>query len=190
MASLAAQALYLFVPLLVAAVLAGVVQRYELWTCLTRPIDGGAMVRGHRLFGDHKTWRGAVCAVVGCLIAVLAQKYVVGDRAGAIAVIPYSRVDAVGLGTTMGIGATIGELPNSFVKRQLGIAPGAHAHRALAAVFYIWDQVDLLFTTWPLLLLWVRPGWCLVSMSFVLVFAAHQLISAIGYLIGARGSAR
>ena len=55
MAFLAAQALYLFVPLRVAAVLAGVVQRYELWTCLRRPIDGGAMVRGHRLFGDHKT---------------------------------------------------------------------------------------------------------------------------------------
>lgn len=128
--------------------------------------------------------------MVGCLIAVLAQKYVVGGRAGALAVITFSHVDAVGLGTTIGIGATIGELPNSFVKRQLGIAPGARVRRALAAVFYIWNQVDLLFATWPLLLLGVRHGWHLVSISLVLVFTAHQLISAIGYLIGARGSAR
>jgi CDP-2,3-bis-(O-geranylgeranyl)-sn-glycerol synthase len=190
MVILAAEALYLLVPLLVSAVLAGVIHRYDLWTCLKRPLDGGMTVGGRRLFGDHKTWRGAACAVVSCFITVLVQKHIVGDMAGAIAVTSYNDVNAVGLGAAMGIGATIGELPNSFVKRKIGVAPGTNAHGVLAVIFYIRGQVDLLFTTWPLLLFWVRPGWYLVMVSFVLVPAVHQLVSAIGYLIGARASAR
>ena len=38
----------------------------------------------------------------------------------------------------------------------------------------------------PLLLLWIRPGWRLVLMSVVVAFVGHQLISLIGYMIGAR----
>lgn len=86
MLMLAAQALYLFLPLLVAAALSGVVLRYNLWACLKRPIDGGMTVRGRRLFSDNKTWRGVVCAVLGCLITVIVQRYVLDDRVGSIAV--------------------------------------------------------------------------------------------------------
>ena len=95
MVILAAQALYLFLPLLVAAALSGVV--LPGWSCATiygrvssGPLTGGATFRGRRLFGANKTWRGVVCAVAGCLATVAVQTYVVGDRAGSIAVLPYS----------------------------------------------------------------------------------------------------
>src|SRR4051812_18947072 len=61
------------------------------------------------------------------------------------------------------------------------------AAAALAGmVLYLWDQVDFLTTTWPLLLFWVRPGWDLVLASFVMAPAAHQLVTLTGFLIGAR----
>ena len=94
------------------------------------------------------------------------------------------------LGLALGGGATLGELPNSFVKRQLGIPPGASAWGWPALIFYVWDQVDLLIPTWPLLLFWVRPDWHLVLMSFALVLIVHQFVSVVGYLIGARRTVR
>lgn len=186
---LAAQALYLFSPLLAAAVLAGLIQRHDRLTWLKRPIDGGATFRGHRVFGDNKTWRGVACALVGCIAMVWVQKSLIGDRAGLLAVIDYQEVNPFVLGVALGLGAILGELPNSFVKRQLGIAPGHGGSGIQGPFFYLWDQVDFLTTTWPLLLFWIKPGWSLVLMSFVLTPAVHQLISLAGYLIGARRQA-
>ncbi len=183
---LSARVLYLFSPLLAAAALAGIVQHYDLWTALKRPIDGGATFRGRRLFGDNKTWRGVACALIGCIATVAVQRYLIGDLAGTLAVIDYGRANPLALGTAMGGGAILGELPNSFIKRRLGIAPGGGASGILRPVFYLWDQVDFLTTTWPILLFWVRPGWKLVLASFVLAPVVHQFVTLVGFLIGAR----
>lgn len=183
---IAAQTVYLFLPLLAAAALAGLVQRYDLWSQFKRPIDGGATLSGRRVFGDNKTWRGVACALVGCIPAVAVQKYVIAERAGDLAVIDYGLANPFTLGAALGFGAILGELPNSFVKRRLSIAPGGRAPGFLGPVFYLWDQVDVLTTSWPLLLFWVRPEWSLVVMSFVLAPAVHQFLSLAAYLIGAR----
>jgi CDP-2,3-bis-(O-geranylgeranyl)-sn-glycerol synthase len=182
--------MYLLLPLLPAVVLSGLVLRYDLLAWSRRPIDSGATFRGRRLFGDNKTWRGAVCMVAGCILTVALQKYVVKDRAGDWAVIDYGQANIFGLGMVLGGGAVLGELSNSFVKRQLGIAPGEAARGLLAPAFYLWDQVDSLFAIWPLLLFWVWPGGPLVLISFVVLVVAHQLISLLGYLLGMRQSIR
>jgi len=41
-----------------------------------------------------------------------------------------ARIHALAWGLLRGTGYIVGELPNSFAKRQLGIAPGASGHRA------------------------------------------------------------
>lgn len=182
--------LYLFAPLLVSAALSGVVMRLDWLRVLKRPIDGGAMWRGRRIFGDGKTWRGVVIAVVGSIAAVAIQKHVVGEHVGSIAVVDYARVNVIALGAAMGGGAMLGELPNSFVKRRLGIARGATATGPTSVFFYVWDQVDLLTTTWPLLLPWVRPSAILVVASLLVAMAMHPFIALVGYLVGARRTAR
>lgn len=185
-----AQALYLFAPLLVAAAIAAVVQRYGLLSRLARPIDGGASWRGRRVLGDGKTWRGALIAVAGSVAGVLAQRFLIGGSAGALAVIDYQRADPVALGAAMGVGAILGELPNSFVKRRVGIPRGGTTKGPLRVLFYVWDQIDPLIVTWPLLTAWVRPTPSLVVASFVLALTVHPLVSLIGYLVGARATAR
>jgi hypothetical protein len=57
-------------------------------------------------------------------------------------------------------------------------------------VFYVWDQVDLLFGAWLLVGFWVRPEAGLVAASFVLALLLHPLVSLIGWLVGARRTAR
>src|SRR5512140_1962301 len=120
----AAQAFYLFSPLLVSAALSGLVLRFDLARALKRPMDGGLSIGGTRLFGDNKTWRGLAVGVVGAIVGVAIQKHLVGARAGELAMLDYAEVNPVLLGAAMGGGAILGELPNSFVKRRFGVSPG------------------------------------------------------------------
>ena len=84
----------------------------------------------------------------------------------------------------------IGELPNSFVKRRLGIPRGQTARGWLAGLFYVWDQIDLLTGAWPLLRIWFAPSTALVAVSFGVALALHPIVALVGYAVGARASPR
>ena len=187
--SLILRVLYLFAPLIVASMLAGIVLRFDLLRSLRRPLDAGKTFHGRRLFGDHKTWRGVVVSVVGCVISTAVQKYVLGDHAGALALVDYRSVNVIVFGASMGGGAMLGELPNSFAKRQLGIDPGKAGSGLVGVIFYVWDQVDLL-SCWLFLFCWVRLTFPLIAVSLVMALALHPLVALIGFLVGARESAR
>lgn len=186
----AAEFLYLFAPLLFAAALSGLVMRFDWFPSLRRPLDAGCRWRGKRLFGDSKTWRGVVVAMVGCIAGTAIQKFLVGSQAQSIARIDYGQLDVLVFGSVMGASAMAGELPNSFVKRRLGIAPGKTTHGWLSVVFYVWDQIDLLMFSWAALSCWVRLDFTLVATSVAVTLLLHPLSSLIGYAVGARRSAR
>lgn len=184
------QALYLLSPLLAAAALSAVVQRFDLLPRLNKPLDAGRSFRGQPLFGKGKTWRGLVVAVTGCVLGVLAQKHLIGRAAASVWLIPYDRTNPLVLGAVMGGAAILGELPNSFTKRRCGIGAGETARGVRSVLFYVWDQIDLLTTVWPALLPWVRPRLGHVVASVGLVLALHPLLSLLGYLLGARKTPR
>lgn len=187
----AAQALYLFAPLLVSAAIAGAVIHFDMFAWLYRAIDGGCLIAGKRLFGDHKTWRGVVVVIAGSIATVAIQKMTdIGTRTH-LSVVDYRAVDPVLFGGAMGVGAALGELPNSFVKRRLSIPPGATTNASFQrAMFYVWDQVDLLTGAWPLIAPWVHPSVQLVGVSFAVTLILHPLVALAGYLLGVRPSAR
>ena len=187
---LSAEFLYLFAPLLLAAAISGLVMRLNWFAFARRPIDAGVTLRGERLFGDSKTWRGVMVAVVGCIVGVAIQKYLVGERAASIARVDYAQLDVLAFGTVMGLMAMLGELPNSFTKRRLRIAPGKTTQGWLSAVFYVWDQVDLLMFSLPTLSVWADIDVELVITALIVTLVLHPATSLIGYLIGARRSAR
>ena len=186
----AAQALYLFAPLLVSAALSGLVLRFDWLRALRCPIDHGKTFRGKRVFGDSKTWGGSIVAVLGSIATVGVQRALRMHVPSSLQVVDYGRLNPLWFGCAMGAGAMIGELPNSFVKRQVGILPGKTARGWQAVLFYLWDQIDLLIGAWPLLLFWLLPGLLLFAMSFVVTLAVHPLVALIGYAIGARTSPR
>lgn len=185
-----AEVLYLFAPLLLADALSGLVMRLDWFASLRKPLDAGCSWRGKRLFGNNKTWRGVIVAMLGCVAGAALQKYLVGERAQAFARVDYAHIDVLVFGSAMGAAAMAGELPNSFVKRRLGIKPGATTQGWLSIVFYVWDQVDLLTLCWPALSLWVSPDFTLIATSVMLALVVHPLSSLIGFAIGARRSAR
>src|SRR5438445_5057346 len=115
--------------LVAAFMLAGVCQTAWMALPVSRrfaiPLDGGRTFRGQRLFGANKTLRGFVIMVpaTGVSFALLAD---VAGRlpSGLAGPWPVPSADYALLGMWAGLGFMLGELPNSFVKRQLGVAPG------------------------------------------------------------------
>jgi CDP-archaeol synthase len=111
---------------------------------LAIPLDGGRSFRGRRLLGANKTLRGFVIMVpaAGISFAVFAGM-LGGLQRGQTGLWPGSSASYALLGMWAGCGFMLGELPNSFVKRQLGVAPGDAAKAVCARrLFLVLDRVD------------------------------------------------
>jgi hypothetical protein len=104
--------------------------------------------------------------------------------------LPDEVVDAgpVLVGLLIGLGTVLGELPNSFLKRRMGVAPGTQRRSAAGLALTVLDQGDFVFGIWVLLL----PVWVMsvpqAAFAFVVVAAAHLVINVVGYAIGARAA--
>lgn len=100
-----------------------------------RPLDGGRVLAdGRRWLGDSKTWRGV-------LLAPLAT---------GLAAVPL--LLPIGVGVVIGIGAMLGDLLSSFVKRRLGMASSSMAlgldqiPEALVPLLVVADRLELSWT--------------------------------------------
>jgi hypothetical protein len=140
--------LYLALFLVVAFVLAGLVHSAWLGSAASSrflmPIDGGRTFRGRRIFGDNKTVRGFMAMVPAAAgsFALLAAS-LGEDSIAQLGLWDLSVVQYAALGAWAGFGFMAGELPNSFLKRQAGVAPGDRPRRrAAAAAAFIGDRTD------------------------------------------------
>jgi hypothetical protein len=133
--------------LLAACSLAGVCQAMWLGSPAARrfsaPIDAGVSWRGRRLLGDHKTLRGFVVMVPATAVSFVTVALLLSREPGAHGLWPLTPLGYLALGAWAGLGFMAGELPNSFLKRRLDIAPGQPAGSGVArAIFFVIDRVD------------------------------------------------
>jgi hypothetical protein len=176
----------LLLPLLGGAAVHGVCMRFDWLAFLKQPIDGGRTSRGRRVFGHSKTWRGPVLVALGAALV-----WALVDRASCgSGLVDPAALPGPWFGALAGFVGELGELPNSFVKRQLGIAPGATARGPLAVLFYVADQVDVVLGYW-LVLVFVIPHPLLpIAVSLGVGVAIHPLLTLIGYGLRMRPTAR
>jgi CDP-2,3-bis-(O-geranylgeranyl)-sn-glycerol synthase len=162
------------------------VLRFDLLRSLKRPLDGGASLGGRRVFGDNKTVRGALVMTAGTTAAAAALSRSEWFRER----LPPELRDAppAAYGLLLGAAVVLGELPNSFAKRRLGIEPGRRRGSPLGAAIAVYDQAD--FVPWAALTL--RPLWRMsaaeVAEAFAVVAGVHLAINVVGYAVGARTS--
>jgi CDP-archaeol synthase len=115
--------------LLMAFVLAGAAQ--TAWFAapgshaFAVPLDGGLEWRGRRILGANKTVRGFIVMMP----AAAASFALLSSLPTPIArgLWPLTTAGYAALGAWAAFGFMAGELPNSFVKRQLDVPPGAAA---------------------------------------------------------------
>lgn len=147
-----------------------------------RPIDGGRTFRGARLLGDGKTWRG----LVGGVIAGIAVAFVLNAAEPTVAELSgfdlpsFSAVAMVSLP----LGALLGDIGASFLKRRLGAERGA----AVPGL----DQFDLVIGSLGLTAIfawgWLAATltWWMLVVILVLTPLLHAATNAIAYLIGVK----
>jgi CDP-2,3-bis-(O-geranylgeranyl)-sn-glycerol synthase len=170
---------WFFLPVLGAAALHGPVLRFDWLQPLKRPIDAGRTWRGRRLLGDNKTWRGALVMSTGPLLATVVLHRAEWYRRR----LPVE-ANPLLLGTILGVSTVAGELPNSFLKRRLGIAPGTQRNAALSVL----DQADFVLTAAVLLRPVYRMSARETAEIFAIVAAVHVPINVIGHVLGVRSS--
>ena len=145
-----------------------------------RPIDGGRTWGGRRVLGDGKTWRGtAVGTLVGAALALVLSA-VAADIGSAIGVdLPEFPPAAV---LTLPLGAMLGDIGASFLKRRTG--------RERGAAFPGVDQLDFVVVSLSLTALvafeWFTSVFTLPVIAVVVVLtpALHLLTNGIAYALG------
>ncbi|HMA04612.1 MAG TPA: CDP-2,3-bis-(O-geranylgeranyl)-sn-glycerol synthase [Methanomicrobiales archaeon] len=149
-----------------------------------RSIDGGAVWRdGRRLFGDGKTVRGFVLGVLAGVAAGGAGLWVQGLAGGAPAwsFLPSHTPLTV---CTFALGALLGDLAKSFVKRRLGKGQGDP--------WPVADQYDLVAGAFLLTAL-LAPAWLLATITLpvlvwilVLTPVLHRVTNMAGHRLGVK----
>ena len=175
-----------FLPVLGAWFVHVPILRFNLFPGLRRPIDAGRTWRGRRLFGDNKTWRGALAMGGGVLgLTLLLSR----SRSYWEALpVELQRRGPWIVGTLLGLGTVLAELPNSFAKRQCDIAPGQQRRSLLGAIISVYDQGDFVLGIWLTLLpLWVMSAQQ-AAVAFGVVAVVHLAVSWIAYRLGARAT--
>lgn len=180
--------------LLIAFVLAGVAQtmwfRHPVSRAFAIPIDGGRTIGGRRVFGDNKTWRGFVVMVPAAACAFWVLSLVTGAARGGTGLWPLTAVQYALLGAWAGAGFMAGELPNSFLKRRLGIAPGEPAGSMRSTLLhFLLDRIDSGIGMLGALALVVPVAWQTWAAVLLVGPAIHWSFSLLMFRLGVKARA-
>ena len=145
-----------------------------------RPIDGGQTMGGSRLLGDGKSWRGTFVGwLAGALLAVVLDQLepAATDALGfAVSEFPIGAIVALPLG------AMLGDIGASFLKRRTG--------RERGAPFPGVDQLDFVVGALVLGVL-AAPGWFTDTFTFpvlavvlVVTPVLHVTTNGLAYVLG------
>ncbi|MGC8586740.1 MAG: CDP-2,3-bis-(O-geranylgeranyl)-sn-glycerol synthase [Candidatus Micrarchaeia archaeon] len=128
-----------------------------------RPIDFNKKLFGKRIFGSHKTIRGLVAGIASGIIVAAAESVF----------LPYM----LEIGLLLAIGTHVGDLLNSFIKRQAGMKPGVGVPLLDQYMFFV---VAVLFA----LPMGHLPG--VIGMLFLIVLTGllHKLTNVGANRIG------
>lgn len=184
----AARAAWLVAPVLAAGLVHVVVLKTGALGRLAAPLDGGRTLAGRPLLGPSKTWRGLVLMPVVTAVAAGGAVAMARRLPPELSPFPGRRVKPWVLGAMLGLGYCAGELPNSFVKRRLGIPAGGSAGR-LAWLQYIVDQTDSVAGCLVGLRLVYRPRPVELVLAAALGAGAHIAVDRLMSSIGLRRAA-
>ena len=170
-------ALVFTLPLVFSGALHRAIVKANLLPALKRPIDAAR-------FGQNKTWRGLIVMPLLTIPgAVLTQWLITAVRPALTA--DFGGRDPVLLGAALGLAYVLAELPNSYMKRRLGIAPGKlpEHHRLW---FAIGDQSDSALGCMIVFALLVSPPWQVLLVLVLLGPAVHLGANLTLYSLGLR----
>ncbi len=181
---------------LVPTILAGIL--VMIWVKIpglkfaAKPIDHGKnFPDGRRILGDNKTWLGLMGYVLfNILFSVIWGAICAMGMLGNYNFFYQYHENTLWLnllvGLLLGLGYALFELPNSFLKRRLGITPGKTLTGFYKIFFVFLDQADSVFGV--ALVVWIfYPLGIVRYLAYVLLGAAtHLILNMLLFFMGLR----
>jgi CDP-diacylglycerol--serine O-phosphatidyltransferase len=168
------QALTLILPLLVGGVLHMLVVRFDWLRMLKIPLH-------ERSMGANKTWRGIVVMPILTVLGVMLARLL--DQHWQLELLTHAQTWSLGL--ALGLGYVIPELPNSWMKRRMGIRPGESSSR-YPWLFGFIDQTDSAFGCLLVYALWGIGHETLWIVLFFFGAVVHVVVNLILWSLGLR----
>lgn len=141
---------------------------------LKTPVDFGKTFRKKPIFGKNKTWRGLVCGTLVAILVVYLQKLLYPYMQN-YSLINYSSTSVFLLGFLLGFGALLGDLVESFIKRQRNTSPGKS--------WPPWDQIDWIIGALIFGSLLVPLSLSEIATALLLFGLLHPLMNILGYAL-------
>ena len=180
------------VPTILAGVMVMLWCKLPILKAIAKPIDFGKnFVDGKRLFGDNKTWKGMLGYILfNTLFSVL---WGFACQGGALKdlnffyqyhenTIPFNLL----IGVLLGLGYSLFELPNSFLKRRLDITPGKSISGFWKVFFIFLDQADSVFGVALVVWLFYPLGIGLYLFYILVGAGTHLLLNMMLYFMHLR----
>lgn len=173
------QVLYLISPLILAGIIHSIVIKKNLLSVLRQPIDRGKLFQNKEIFGKNKTWRGILITVAVSICVVAIQKYLYSkDIFVALSIIDYQNTNWLQFGFLLGIAYSIAELPNSFIKRRIGIEAGK-INQQKFLLQYLIDQIDSSIGVIFMLFFFYNIQWKALIAIFLIGTLIHIIIDQL-----------
>ena len=159
-----------------------------------KPIDNGkSLSDGKRIFGENKTWKG----MIGYLFfnALFTVFWGILCKAASWENLDFFYIQHENsisfnliIGLLLGFAYSLFELPNSFLKRRLGITPGK-TRKGFWKVFFVFlDQADSIFGCALVVWLFYDLGLPLYLLYVLLGAGTHIIVNILLFFAGLRNN--
>ncbi len=182
--------IFMFSPVILGGINNMIFVKLPILRGLSVPIDSGLTLKdGKRLFGHNKTWKGfigmiAFTAFWFVIIAVIARSF---SWAQDMSLLQYSSYHTpyteLFFGALWGFSYVLFELPNSYIKRRIGIPPGKNIKGFTGLLFTFIDQADSVIGCMLFMPLFYTPTLVEALILFITGSGIHYVINILLYLI-------
>ena len=168
--SLGVDSLLLMLPIVVAVVLHMCVVKLDTLAFLKIPLSP-------KLFGNNKTWRGFVAMPLFAALAIWPMRH--------LELFSSLKVPVLSLGLLIGLAYSLAELPNSYLKRRMGVPPGKRSERYVG-LFILLDQTDSGVGCALVYIVFGGIPWITALTGVVVGICIHLAVNFALYWIGIR----
>ena len=179
-------------PSIIAAILNMVWCKLPILKKIQIPMDFGKnFYDKKRIFGDNKTWKG----FIGYLILNTIIMIIWGLICNVFKINQYNYFYInyentltlnILIGFLLGLGYSLFELPNSFIKRRLDIKPGKTTKGLKKIFFIILDQADSVFGCCLVVWMFYNLGLKLYLLYVVVGASTHIIFNMLLYFLKIR----